>query len=121
MVVMRRYCESAGMAINAARSPGDQPWRRVADVDVRARGRARHLSPHADERDARLPQVLHQPAALRAVRVHRHVDVRPVIEPESIVDLRLAEGADRQAPAEGLVEALLKRRHVLERPGGGAG
>jgi hypothetical protein len=53
--------------------------------------------PDTDERDAGAAQLLHEPAPVRAVRVHGDVERRAVIEAEPLVDLRLSEGADRQA------------------------
>ena len=81
--------------------------RGVTDVNVSARGRARHGLAESYEWDARAAEVGHYRLAFDAVRVHGDVNRIAVIEAEPVMHLCLAQGADRKGAAEaGKEEAL---------------
>src|SRR6266542_3153715 len=95
--------------------------RRLAHVDVRARRRAGNHAPRRDEGDSRFAQVLHEGAALRAIRMHGHVEGVPVIEAHTVVEGGLTVSAHGQRASEtGREELLEPGRTGLQRPRAGA-
>src|SRR5215471_21145122 len=87
---------------------GGDARRRLADVEMGARGRPRDHPPRGDEGNARLAQVVYEGPALGAVRVHRDVEGVAMIEAHAVVERRLTVGAHRQGSAEAREEELLE-------------
>src|SRR5687767_9418051 len=83
---------------------------------MRARRHTRQFAVERDERDTGFTQVDHQVASLGAIRAQRDVYRAAMIEAQTIVRVRLPDGAYRQRPAEALAEKTANFFQTRKRP-----